>query len=270
MGPWALAVCKRYLPQVQAVTTVCDGIADAYEELCGVHPAVITNATEFRDLTPQFRQDGRDPIRLVHHGAAIPSRRLEAMVEMMRSLDSRFHLTFFLTGNPAYRKRLASLAKNLPVEFRDPVAMNLLPETLNEFDIGLFLLPPTNFNYQHALPNKLFEFIQARLGVGISPSPEMARVVNQIECGVIALDFTPQALAQCLQSLNHDVINGFKAKAHAGAKHFHADRNRTAFLELVDRLLHASQGQDAFGEPHFSYQLAEGTSATSLGPEYFI
>ena len=34
--------------------------------------------------------------------------------------------------------------------------------TINQFDLGVYLLPPVNFNSAHALPNKFFEFIQAR------------------------------------------------------------------------------------------------------------
>ena len=58
--------------------------------------------------------------------------------------------------------------------------MHEIVDTIAEYDIGLFILSPINFNYYHALPNKLFEFIQARLAIAVSPSPEMARIVHRL------------------------------------------------------------------------------------------
>ena len=57
--------------------------------------------------------------------------------------------------------------------------MHELPRMANDYDVGLYLLPPTNFNQRYALPNKFFEFIQGRLAIAIGPSPEMAKLVER-------------------------------------------------------------------------------------------
>jgi hypothetical protein len=115
--------------------------------------------------------------------------------------------------------------------------MQELPQHLNRYDIGVFLLPPTNFNYRYALPNKLFEFIQARLAVAIGPSPEMARLVRQYCCGVIADDFTPEALAASLNRLTGADIDRLKQASHAAAKELCFEKNAPILLKMVERVL---------------------------------
>ena len=51
-------------------------------------------------------------------------------------------------------------------------------EFANQYDVGVFLLPASFPNQVHVLPNKLFDYIQARLAVAIGPSHEMAEVVR--------------------------------------------------------------------------------------------
>ena len=70
--------------------------------------------------------------------------------------------------------------------------------TINKYDMGVFLLPPINFNYENTLPNKLFDFIQARLGIAIGPTPEMAEIVNHYKIGLVSEHFTAASLASRL------------------------------------------------------------------------
>jgi len=230
-------LCRRYLPEAAAVTTVCHSIADAYRKNYGAAPEVLYSAPIFQDLHPT--PTGRAPVKLVHHGGAIPSRRLELMIQAMAYADERFHLDLLLVpGNEAYLARLSSLVRTQPrVRIVPPVPMQELPQHLNRYDIGVFLLPPTNFNYRYALPNKLFEFIQARLAVAIGPSPEMARLVRQYCCGVIADDFTPEALAASLNRLTGADIDRLKQASHAAARELCFEKSAPILLGMIDRVL---------------------------------
>lgn len=234
---YADQLCRRFMPKADAMITVCDGLADAFTEYFGSRPAVVTNAPDFVELTPAFR--GADaPIRLVHHGAAIRSRHIEKMIEAMSYLDARYTLDLFLVENSAgYVDELRRLAAQRPgIAIRPPVPMHELPRMLNAYDAGVFLLEPVNFNYQFALPNKLFEYVQARLGIVVSPSVEMARLVRDHGCGVVASDFSPRAFAAALAGLDHERINALKARAHEAAHALSSERNMVSLREMVARL----------------------------------
>lgn len=232
-------LCNTYIPKVDAMTTVCQGIAERYERETGVRPTIITNAPDYHDLEPVLKPNGGPDsdsrIRMVHHGLATPHRKLEQTIEMMGLLDERFTLDMLLvpSADASYLEKLKQLATKYPcVRILPPLPIQQLVPHAHQYDIGVFLLPPTTFNYRHALPNKFFEFIQARLAVAIGPSVEMARIVKEYECGIVADDFSPISLARLLNSLDHEQINHYKQRAHAAAPHLSAQQNRERLLTL--------------------------------------
>jgi hypothetical protein len=233
--------CRTFIPRAAAMTTVCQSIAEAYERDTGVRAELVLNAPDYEPLAPTdpaARGGPSGTIRLVHHGAAIRSRRIESMIRTLRRLDARFTLDLYLTGgDTAYFGELRREAGgDARVRFNDPVPMRELPRVLNAYDVGLFLLEPTNFNYRFALPNKLFEFVQARLAVAIGPSPEMARVVRGHQLGIVADDFRPETMAQALGALDTAAVMRFKRAADAAARTLSSDAARETITRLVGRL----------------------------------
>lgn len=237
--PHYTELCRKYIPRAAAVLTVSPSIAGLYEELCGVKPVVITNAAAYQDLRPQSVPHDSTTIQLVHHGGAFQSRKIEMMIEMMEFLDDRFRLDLFLVeGTPGYLDRLKSTVGSHPrVHFRNPVPVTKIAQALNSSDVGTYILPPSNLNNRCALPNKLFEFVQARLAVAIGPSPEMARLVREHDLGVVADEFTPEALAEKLNALGASDVMRFKSNSHRVAHRLSADANRRTFVALVESVL---------------------------------
>jgi glycosyltransferase involved in cell wall biosynthesis len=221
------------------MTTVCQTIADAYEKETGIKPVVLTSAPDFEDLRPRLLDERERVIRLIHHGVAGRSRRIENMIKAMDDLDGRFELSLMLVeSDPSYLRYLKRIAQRNPrIRFLPPVPMRTLPTYLNQFDIGVFPIEPTNFNYRYTLPNKLFEFIQARLAIAIGPSPEMARIIREYDLGVISEDFSPETFARSLSTLDAEKINYYKLRAHRIARMMSAERNKEILLDLVRQVL---------------------------------
>ncbi|MEB3189313.1 MAG: glycosyltransferase [Snowella sp.] len=232
--------CNTYIPKVDSMITVCPTIADTYQQDTGINPIVITNAPDYQELEPKFLQNNQK-IRLIHHGGSSPSRRIDKMIKMMRYLDDRFELNFLLVGGlPKYNKYLRDLAQdNQNINFLKSVPMRELSGFLNQFDIGVYILEPSNFNNLYALPNKLFEFIQARLAIAIGPSPEMARVVKEHDLGIVAEDFEPKTLAKKIMNLDYEKINYYKNQSHKAAYSLSAESNKHILLNLVQETLNS-------------------------------
>jgi glycosyltransferase involved in cell wall biosynthesis len=239
LQPYRAYLCRAYIPKTAAMFTVCKGIADQYQRDTGVTPIVLTNAPEYCDISPNLKPADEPTIRMIHHGGASPPRKIERMIQAMNYLDSRFELDLILVpGSLDYINRLQKLAGRDPrIRFLPPVPMQELVEFSSRYDVGLFLAPPTTFNLRHALPNKFFEFIQARLAIAIGPSPEMARIVRQYHCGVIAPDFSAHSLAVTLNKLDHAQINAFKRQSDGIAREMSAERNRNLLLDVISGLL---------------------------------
>jgi hypothetical protein len=242
-APFSHWQCRRYLPQVSRMMTVGQWIADEYEREVGVRATVVTNAPLREDLEPT---PVHDPIRILHHGLAVRSRRLGEMVRLADLLDDRFTLDFVLVeATPGYRDELIRAAHGNPrVCFPEPWPMHEIVRRANDYDIGLYLLPPLNLNRRYALPNKFFEFVQARLALAIGPSPEMARLVHHYGCGVVADDFTPESLAPLLNALDESSIAALKRASDAAAKELCAEENEELLLRAVEGALADSVNGD--------------------------
>lgn len=241
--PFYLALCKKFIPKVDAMLTVGEGLAREYEKHFQVKPVIITNATRYVAIEPSEVKS--DKIRLIHHGIANPSRRLELMVDMMANLDERFTLDMILmTSDYASAKTKAYISSFIRMAQENP-RIKVLPsvrsaqvvETINHYDIGVFLIPPINFNYANTLPNKLFDFIQARLGIAIGPTPEMASIVHAYGNGVVGNDFSPISLARKLTALTPADVMRFKKQSSVAAQDLNAEKNEVVFNTLVDHLL---------------------------------
>jgi hypothetical protein len=115
--------------------------------------------------------------------------------------------------------------------------MEQIASTIHDYDIGIFLLPPVNFNYAMALPNKFFEFVQARLAVAIGPSPEMVRIAEQYGFGIISDSFDPHEMATRIAQLSAIDIDALKLKADTAARELNATRTLEIFTQQVDRLV---------------------------------
>lgn len=237
LGPFFDATCRDALPRVARMSTVCAGIAREYERCYGVAVSVMPNCPEPENLP--VKPTHADRIRLIHHGAAIASRKIEVMIDLMDHLDDRFSLDLMLMEqDPAYLAALKHrAAPHSRIRFIPPVPMRDIAAHTNGYDIGLFLLPPTNFNYLHALPNKFFEFMQARLAIAIGPSPEMQALVTELGCGVVSGSFEAADLAAHLQRLTPQDIDAMKRASDLASQRFNAAATRQWLRDEVRGLL---------------------------------
>ena len=109
------------------------GIAEAYFREFGVRPEVVSNAPPYADLEPT---PVHAPVRVLHHGAALPGRGLEEMVRLADLLDERFTLDFVLVegpGAPGFREELIAQARHNPrvrfprtVQMRELVSLGII------------------------------------------------------------------------------------------------------------------------------------------------
>lgn len=239
-------LCRVYLPRAAAVTTVGAKISELYSQRYGVTPSVVRNAGRFVDLEPSAVTEGQ--VRLVHSGAAVPGRNIEGMIDVVRDLDERFSLDLFLVSSSdddSYLRALKQRAGRDPrIRFRDPVPPAALPETLNSYDVGVFWMPPIHTNARLTLPNKLFDFVQARLAVAIGPTVEMEAVVRDHGLGVIAASFSAADCASSISTLTADQVTGFKAASHRAARSLSFEQDAAQIRTIVTGILGSTRGDD--------------------------
>lgn len=230
-------VCRQYFPQLDHIFTVSPGLAQGYREEYGLDCELLPSCPYYQDIAPAPVHGG--PIRCIHHGAASSGRKLEVMVEAFRMLEDVATLDVMLVPNePDYYDKLRQLAGSAGnIRFFDPAPMNEIVHRISGHDVGVFLLPDNTFNHRHALPNKFFEYVQARLALAITPLPDMSAMLRQYDFGVIAEDFTPQAFAAAIRSLTPDSIARYKQHADSAARTLCWENNDAHLRETLLALM---------------------------------
>lgn len=214
-------LCKNYLENFDRVVTVSEGIATKYFQVFGKKCDVVLNAREFEKLEPSVSVAG--VVRIVHSGLALKNRKLNLIIEACSRIDN-VTLDLFLVPasreKAEYKKLKNQAAKTSNCKVREPVPADRLAVTLNSFDVGLYFMTEGNFNNENCLPNKFFDFIQARLMLVVSPVPEMSKIVLDNEIGRVTDDFSLSSLKKLLSNLTREEINYYKDKTNLVARKF--------------------------------------------------
>ena len=235
-------LCNKFLSKAQYISVVCNGIAAEYQSNFNIKThAIITNAAFFdAKLNPIYPTDS---IKIIHHGAAMPNRKIEVMIDMMDYMSDTYELHLMLLVTGEVQRSYFNLLKSRALEtgkkiyFLETVPTSQIPAYLNKFDIGLYILEASGFNELFALPNKFFEFIQARLCLAVSPNPEMASIVRQNNLGIVSENYTPQSMATAITNLSIDDIYRHKTQSNHVAWELSANKNMEEMLSIAKTLI---------------------------------
>ena len=231
-------IFTNHITHVKHYTTVSPQIIELYKEKFNVDCTLLDNACRYYELTPSHTV--QKSIRLVSHGAAIPARRLEIMIKAVSALNKNYSLDLYLMDNNlTYKKHLSQLVENNnQVNILDPIPFNDIQKTINQYDIGLYLLYPTHLNNTNALPNKIFEFIQGRVAIVIGPTPAMSDLVNKYEIGIVSKEFTAESLRDAILKLSVSDINRCKENTNVAALKRNSQNNLKEIKRIVKTLLY--------------------------------
>ena len=241
VAPYYRHLVRRWVRRADSATTVGQGLARQYQSEFGVTCGVVVNAPSYAELSPT---PVSWPPRLVHAGNGVAAR-LEVMFEAMSLVTNGATLDLYLIdqGNgyvPQLRERYP---QGSAVTIHDPVPTAEIVSTLNAYDAGVYSLPPISFNFKWAMPNKFFDFVQARLALVIGPSPEMAGLVEKHHLGVVAQDFTPEAFAAAINALTPESLAAAKAASHVAARVLCAEGQVHGWAEPVAALAARARGK---------------------------
>ncbi|PAF53778.1 hypothetical protein BKH42_04615 [Helicobacter sp. 13S00482-2] len=234
-------LCKTYLPKADFIVTVSEGLKKRYKQDYGVDCELFFSLPNYHKITPSI--SNQEDIKLIYHGSANPSRKIQESIKIIDYLDDRFSLDMMLVSTDneymQYLKKIVhqKQRKGKKIRIIPPVSFeNIIPFS-SSYDIGLYHIPPSNFNIKHSLPNKFFEYIQARLALAITPSEEMIPFVQQYHNAIIAKDFSAKSMAQAINTLDAKTIQKYKHNSSDAAKKLNLNSNKKLLEEIIDLLL---------------------------------
>jgi glycosyltransferase involved in cell wall biosynthesis len=237
--PIAVTIERHFIKTAKVITAVSGGIVEALRDLYHVdaHHEVVINAPPYQErlLVP-----AQNPVKVLYHGIVVPGRGLELLIDAAKYWGDSAHLYIRGPSKPEYKYALSSqiLANNVAnkVTLLEPVAMTELVSAASAFDLGIMALPGHSGQNRFALPNKIFEYLAAGLGLIVSDLPEMTALVRKTSTGLVLESDDVKAVASQIASLTLEQVNAWKQAALDAAKTYNGGQS-AATLDKLYRLV---------------------------------
>ena len=193
---------KRILPKVKYAYTVSESIAFEYQKLYGINMRVVRNLPNFISSHEILKPAKTETFNIIYQGALNIGRGLEQLIDSMQYVEN-IKLTIFGNGDISKQLQKQIQDKNLTekVNLKGRISINKLKEETQKADLGVSLEENLGLNYYYALPNKLFDYIQARVPVLVSPFPEMQKIITKYKIGTTYEHKNPKALAKKINEI---------------------------------------------------------------------
>jgi glycosyltransferase involved in cell wall biosynthesis len=218
-------------------STVSTGVANVLWAKHGVHFEVIRNLP-FKKVMPSRSNNSKT---IIYQGALNVGRGIDKLIRAMELLPD---LSLIIAGTGTIDNELKSLAKELNLDSRIQFLGRIPPDKLHSItcsaSIGVSIEEDMGLNYRYALPNKLFDYIQAGLPVLTSNLPEMEKIVNQYNVGLtIDSKCTSKQLASIISSMinSNDNITDWRHNATIAASILNWENEKQKLINLISNAL---------------------------------
>jgi len=235
------------ISSADSIITVSDRISGWYAECYGCEsPQVILNSpvrwkTKKADLFRDFFHIPSSMRIFLYLGGLQQGRAIEQMLEAFAGADNIALVLMGYGGTSSEGKRLEALVTQMAeiqpnIFFHDPVGQSELPNYVSSGDVGLCLIEDMCLSYRYCLPNKLFEYAMGGLPVIVSDLPEMKRMVEEYDCGVICKSPRPESILSAVDEVLSGDHKGLGSNARRMAEDHCWEKQEEKLLELYDSM----------------------------------
>ncbi|MEN9968860.1 MAG: hypothetical protein RIR94_1044 [Bacteroidota bacterium] len=235
---------KWMLPRIGEMITVNASIARIFEKKYKVQTHVVRNVPirlEHIDPHPKsFLGLTDEQTMLIIQGSGLNVQRgVEEAVMAMALIPNA---VLFLVGDGDVMPSIKAMVKQMQLQDRVRLIGRVPYQELLKYtaaaDLGLALDKPVSLNYALALPNKVFDYIQAGTPIIASSLIEIETLVNKHNCGIIIPEVTPQQIAESIHTLIEDPkrLAAYKSNCQKAAETEHWDADKQVLIELVRRV----------------------------------
>jgi glycosyltransferase involved in cell wall biosynthesis len=190
---------KNIVPKLKHYYTVSQGIADIYNKKYNANFILVRNFPNKTSNEKQGKFHPPFPTDLpvvLYQGAINLGRGVEEAILAMKLLDNT---RLVIVGAGDKFENCRQMVQNEDLSSKVILTGRITPDELSKITpfatIGLSIEKDLGLNYRFAMPNKLFNYIQAGVPVLASSLPEIKNIVNTYDVGFIIDETTPEKIA---------------------------------------------------------------------------
>ncbi|MCG6187148.1 glycosyltransferase [Maribellus maritimus] len=230
---------QKMVPKIKHAYTVCDSIAKVYSEKYGTAFKVVRNVPFAGSVSANLPKKHNEKT-VLYQGAVNVGRGLKQAILAMQKIEG---VKLIIAGDGDIKPELEKLVKEKKLEnkiqFTGRLSLEELSKITPEADLGLSIEEDLGLNYRFALPNKLFDYIQALVPILVTNLPEMAAIVKQYEIGKITPSLEPKVLAEKIKEvlLDEDARRTWKKNLTIAAKDLTWEKEEKVLQDIFKNFL---------------------------------
>ena len=207
------SVSRVYIPRADEVLTVTDDIAHRLTSSCELQSKVeiIPNAHPW--VAKSALNSGKGKLRGLYNippdkkiilcsGGITRGRNLEDLILASRVLDEDIVVCFLGFSDKVYLRELVNMVTDLKLESKVKIGRSVQPDTVVEHcvdaELGFISNRGSGFNNTEGCPNRLYEYIQARLPIFSFRHKGISQVLEKTQTGFIREWSSPEELGALL------------------------------------------------------------------------
>lgn len=199
---------NNLFPHLKYCYTVCDSIANYYNNKYHISMKVIRNVPYLRKEEAAISQQTINNKKIIlYQGALNTGRGLEWVINAMPFVENG---VLMIIGDGDIKSYLEEQVKRLNLQekviFSGKIAGNILHKYTKSAHLGLCLLENKGLSYYYSLPNRIFDYLHAGIPVLATRFPEIEKIVETYDTGVLINHYEPEYLAE---TINNQLKNKF-------------------------------------------------------------
>jgi len=188
-------------PYLQHSYTVCNSIAAYYNHKYNINMKVVRNVPYYRPAQTQKKQS-QNIKTILYQGAINTGRGLEWVIDAMPYVkDAQLLIIGSGDTKPQLEEKVRAMQLTDKIRFEDKMKPEALLSYTQNADLGLCLLENKGLSYYYALPNRIFDYINAGIPVLATRFPEIEAIVEPCQTGVLIDNYEPEYLAQTINEM---------------------------------------------------------------------
>ena len=156
----------------------------------------------------------------IYQGSISKNRGIDIILDSVERIQNLGFKFIFLGSGPYFKDVQAYMRKyrlESKIIILESVPQDELLKYIKSADIGVHAISNTCLNHEYCLPNKLFEYIHAGIGVLCTNLKEMSKLILSHNIGLTFNDNSAEDLSKKMQYLinNINLINQYKTNSKA-------------------------------------------------------
>jgi len=207
---------------------VNDSIADEVQRIHGLkeRPIVVRNIPNYWNIDESVCRKRRqqfceqlgipeDTFIVMYHGGVMPGRGIETILKLTET-NKNIAAVVLGYSEKSYLEQLKHMAEELHISkrvlFHSAVNIDDLWQYVGAADVGMVTIPPVSKSYYYMLPNKFFENIQSLTPIIGSDFPEISRIINKYDIGLLVNPENAGEIAEAIEDMrtNREMYTRFK------------------------------------------------------------